>query len=140
MVDDGLEVLDDDECIQLLSEESVGHVGLSVGALPAIFPVTYVLDGQDILFRAGEGLKLSAALDRNVVAFEVDHEDAEHCRGWSVLVIGVAAKVGDANAPLPAVLPTPWAGGRRDHVVRITPELISGRRIVGENGRATVAG
>ena len=43
---------------------------MSVGALPAILPVNYSLVNGDIVFRTGKELKLRAALDHTVVAFE----------------------------------------------------------------------
>ena len=39
MVDEGLELLTDDECRRLLGMGEVGRVGIPIGALPAIFPV-----------------------------------------------------------------------------------------------------
>ena len=128
---DGLEVLPEEECRDLLSRAEVGRLAVTVAALPAIFPVNYaVLDG-DVIFLTGEGTKLRAAADEAVVAFEIDEIDSATRTGWSVLVVGVAAEVHD-----PAVLARvatlgllPWAPGGRSHVVRLRTELVSGRRI-----------
>ena len=127
MVYEGLEILDEHECRRLLASQCIGRVGVTIGALPAIFPVNYVTVDGDIVFRTGEGTKLRAALEHAVVAFEVDHADTVYHDGWSVQVIGMAEEI-DAtwakNLPV-----TPWAPGRRQHVIRIRPELLSGRRI-----------
>ena len=72
MLDDGLELLSDEASMALLGTMGLGRVGVSVGALPAIFPVNYVVVRGDIIFRTGAGLKLRAALDHKVVAFQVD--------------------------------------------------------------------
>ena len=131
LVDHGLELLTESECRDLLEAEQVGRVAISVGALPAIFPVNYrVIDG-DIFFRTGSGLKHRAALSGSVVGFEIDRVDPVSATGWSVLVVGVAREM-PAGSELPSehgrVLP--WAGGERPHIIRIHPEVISGRRII----------
>ena len=57
IVDEGLELLSEDEARKLLATGGVGRVGLTIGALPAIFPVNYkVIDGA-IVFRTAPGSK-----------------------------------------------------------------------------------
>jgi len=126
--DHGLELLTEEDCRALLASGLIGRVGISVGALPAILPVNYSVVDGDILFRTGEGQKLRAALDHTIVAFEVDHADPLSHEGWSVLVVGVAEEVFDVPGSLAG--PVPWARGERDHLVRIRPEMISGRRLL----------
>jgi uncharacterized protein len=131
LVENGLELLTEEECRALLCTESVGRIGLSVGALPAIFPVNYAVIDDDIVFLTAEGMKLRAAMKNTVVGFEVDHLDPALDYGWSVLVIGVAREVGaQERHQLGPLRVSPWAGGQRTHLVRIHPEVISGRRIV----------
>jgi uncharacterized protein len=129
--DDGLEMLSEAECHDLLAHHSVGRVAVTVGGLPAVFPVNYVIVDGDIVFKTGEGTKLAAALRHAVVAFQVDEIDRLYHEGWSVLAVGTAEVVTDPDDLDPDQLPlAPWAGGTRSHVVRIRPELVSGRRIV----------
>jgi CBS domain-containing protein len=130
LIDDSLEVLSEEECRSLLEQATVGRVGVSVEALPAILPVNYSMVDGAIIFRTGEGTKLRAALSHTIVAFEVDHTDPGREEGWDVLVVGLAEPV-DAVGETPGsgVMPEPWAGGRREHLVRIRPEMISGRRV-----------
>lgn len=130
LIDNGLELLTESECLDLLATENVGRVGVSVSALPAIFPVNYLLDGGDIVFRTGEGTKLRAAADRAVVGFEVDHFDAATGDGWSVLIVGLARIVPDVTGHPSHRAPTPAAAGNRPATIRLHPELISGRRLV----------
>ena len=113
--------------MRLLGCTTVGRVAVTIGALPAIFVVNYVLADGAIVFRTGEGTKLKAALDRAVVAFEADLTDPVHHQGWSVQAIGVAEEFTPDAADFEG--PSPWAPGIRDHLVRIRPEFVSGRRI-----------
>jgi nitroimidazol reductase NimA-like FMN-containing flavoprotein (pyridoxamine 5'-phosphate oxidase superfamily) len=134
--DDRLVALTEAECLDLLGTADVGRVGVTVDALPAIFPVNYRLVNGDVVFRTGEGLKLRAALDRTVVAFEVDHVDPAQRVGWSVLVVGVAEELGAGERVELDGAITPWAPGDRSHTVRIRPEVMTGRRIADPGPRA----
>ena len=100
-------------------------MAVSIGAVPAVFPVNYgVLDGA-IVFRTGEGSKLDAAVRNAVVAFEIDEVDPLYHEGWSVLVVGLADEVRDGPLAARAQhLPLkPWAPGPRHHLVAIHPEI-----------------
>lgn len=127
----GLEVLDEAECRRLLQEAEVGRIGVSISALPAIFPVNYRFLDEKVLFYTGEGTKLAAALSGTVVVFEVDAVDPLTRAGWSVQVVGVAtvscAAPEQAAAEL-ACLQT-WAPGDRPFLVAIRPQRITGRRL-----------
>lgn len=128
----GLEVMDEAECLELLASCHVGRVAVTIGAVPAVFPVNFALLDGRVVFRTGAGTKLDAALHNSVVAFEVDDVDPLYHGGWSVLVVGLADEVRDPAAMRRAMaLPlAPWAPGDRPHVVALQPEFISGRRIV----------
>lgn len=140
IVDQGLEILTEDEAWELLASAEVGRVGVTIGALPAIFPVNYRVIDRAILFRTAAGTKLSAATDADVVAFEVDSYSSKDRTGWSVLAIGRSNVVHDLDTTfkvLDAQL-EPFADGRRPNIVRVVPELISGRRIVHDIATAHV--
>ena len=130
--DEGLQLLSDDECRQLLSIGRIGRVGVSMGAVPAIFPVNFALLDGDIVFRTATGTKLDAAARNAVVAFEVDRIDAVFEEGWSVFVVGTAEEIHDEIEleRLRQLDLRTWAEGTRDHVVRIRPDFMSGRRVV----------
>lgn len=140
LIDDGLELLSDEECWLLLEAGKVGRVGLTIGALPVIFPVNYTVIDGTIVFRTSPGSKLAAASRHAVVAFEVDDYEHVHRSGWSVLAVGASEIVHDLDVTgevLAAGL-EPFAGGHRTDLVRITPGFVSGRRIVhppGNNAR-----
>ena len=67
-----------------------------------------------------------------VVAFEVDHTDVETMLGWSVLVVGRADELHEPDLldRVEAWGLRPWAGGQRDHLVGISLDRVTGRRIV----------
>jgi hypothetical protein len=130
----GLEVLSRDECSQLLSTARVGRLGISVSALPVVLPVNFaVMDGY-IVVRTGPGTKLDAALASSVVAFEVDAVDEGSESGWSVLVQGVATVIAEPAelTQARALRLRAWAGGSKDRFVKISTDIMSGRRLAPE--------
>jgi len=106
---DGLEVLDRAECRRLLATAAVGRVAGTSGALPVVLPLRYELDGDSIVFETGLGSTLDFVTSGSVVAFEVDNLHERGHASWTVMVTGVAERIDD-------------------HAVRLSPELISGRR------------
>lgn len=128
----GLEVLERDECLRLLGTATLGRIGVTSGALPTVLPINFRFDGRQILFRTGLGTKLDAATQNAVVAFEVDEIDAIAHTGWSVVVRGVARELTDPDELVEAQRPplARWAPGEDHSVVAISPEIVSGRRIV----------
>jgi hypothetical protein len=91
--------LSPDECRDLLRAGGIGRVGVSVGALPAIFPVHFRLVDDDIVFRAPSPQSVApGALAGTVIAFEADDFDVPDEAGWSVLVIGRVEADGASGA------------------------------------------
>lgn len=127
----GLEVLSRAECLELLPTVSVGRVALSIGALPVVLPVRFVVDGESVVFRTVSGSKLEAATRQAVVAFEADHIEPADETGWSVLLTGVAHHVEDpvALVGLRCLPLRPWIPVDADHFVRIPATTLTGRRI-----------
>jgi nitroimidazol reductase NimA-like FMN-containing flavoprotein (pyridoxamine 5'-phosphate oxidase superfamily) len=127
----GLEILRRDECLQLLGSVVLGRVGITVGALPVILPVSFRLIGERILFRTGVGTKLDAATRHAVVAFEVDEMDLLSHSGWSVVVTGPTREVTDPVALAEMALANlpRWARSDQERIVEIDAAIVSGRRI-----------
>lgn len=126
------EDLPEDECRRLLESQVMGRLGVVVDGAPVIFPVNYVFQEDAVVFRTDEGTKLSgSALGR--VAFEIDGVDEEQRCGWSVLVQGVSAEIGDAldrrSERLRQLDVQPWAPGEKAHWVAVHPDSITGRRV-----------
>lgn len=115
----------------LIAASSIGRVGVSIGALPAILPVNYALLDGRIVFRTSPGTKLTAALQEAIVAFEVDHGADDASAGWSVLVVGRARRIpaGDFLDRARGLRLDPWTPGGRDEFVQIIPDVVTGRRI-----------
>jgi nitroimidazol reductase NimA-like FMN-containing flavoprotein (pyridoxamine 5'-phosphate oxidase superfamily) len=128
----GMEVLERDECLRLLSTAHLGRVGLTSGALPLVLPVNFRLHDDEVLFRSTAGTKLDLATRGTVVAFEVDDFDPLSHAGWSVVVTGRARRlpVAEADERLRAAPIPRWVAGGADHTVAVTTELVSGRRLV----------
>ena len=120
------------ECLELLARGTVGRVSVVVGGHPHVMPVNYALDGEAVVFRTDDGIKLEGSA-RSPVAFEIDGIDLDEQSGWSVVVDGVAEVVSGYDPQrLERLrsLPDPWPSGEKAHVVRIAPLSISGRRVV----------
>lgn len=119
------------ECWDRLTTHGIGRIGLSTSAGPTIIPVNYTVDHHSIVFHTARDAT-SAPASGAEVAFEVDHIDDNLSEGWSVLIVGHAERVSDPEtvqrlADEPGA--TPWAGGRRDLVVRVVPTRITGRLV-----------
>ena len=128
----GLDILDRDECLALVRHQPVGRIAIVDGGHPLVFPVNYLLDGDDVVFRTGEGTKLDLA-QRGPVCFEVDEIDPATRGGWSVMIHGRLEEVTAYDGPLfdrlAAAGVEPWAEAPKDHVMRVIARSITGRRI-----------
>ena len=128
----GLDILDRDECLALVRHQQVGRIAIVDGGHPLVFPVNYVLEGDDVVFRTGEGTKLHVG-ERGAVCFEVDEVDPATRGGWSVMIHGRLEEVTSSDSARYARLASsgvqPWADGAKDHVMRVVARSITGRRI-----------
>jgi nitroimidazol reductase NimA-like FMN-containing flavoprotein (pyridoxamine 5'-phosphate oxidase superfamily) len=130
----GIEILDRSECLELLRGDVVGRVGIVVHGAPLVLPVNYAMDGEAVVFRTGEGSKLSAA-GRAPACFELDGFDRDTHAGWSVLVSGRLEEVTEHQhaelVRLQGIGVSPWIPEGRDHWMRLDPTWITGRRVGG---------
>jgi nitroimidazol reductase NimA-like FMN-containing flavoprotein (pyridoxamine 5'-phosphate oxidase superfamily) len=127
----GIEVLESGECKRLLAQDVIGRVAVVIGAMPMIFPVNYVLDGDAIVMRTMPGSRLDVG--QGHAAFEVDSFDRAGQSGWSVLVTGDLEAVpwdeAEEMARLPGLPVVPWATGERNLWLRLRPSFITGRTV-----------
>ncbi|MGD0943578.1 MAG: pyridoxamine 5'-phosphate oxidase family protein [Acidimicrobiales bacterium] len=126
------EELDREDCLELLRSEPVGRVALTARALPVVLPVNFALLDGEIVWRSAQGTRLNDASAGFVVAFEVDHYDADHKRGWSVMIQGLAHVITDADVLARArELPLEsWAlEGLADRYVCLVPNIVTGKRV-----------
>lgn len=126
------EELDRDDCLGLLQDEPVGRVALTSRALPVVLPVNFAMLDGDIVWRSAQGTKLNDASSGFVVAFEVDHYEPDHKRGWSVMIQGLAHVITEPDEleharklPLES-----WAlEAEADRFVCLVPNIVTGMRI-----------
>jgi uncharacterized protein len=102
------------------------------GDKPEIFPVNYVPNYGTVIFRTGQGTKVDAVLSSTMIALEADGLNTYGTIAWSVVIKGTAEVVSNneeiqeaAEAGL-----APWESGVKDHLIRVTPTELSGRRFV----------
>jgi nitroimidazol reductase NimA-like FMN-containing flavoprotein (pyridoxamine 5'-phosphate oxidase superfamily) len=131
MTSRNLEVLTREECLRLLPTQMLGRIAVRLGEAPSILPVLFAMLDDDVVFRTDSGTKLSAAVMRAVVAFEVDDADPATRTGWSVLVVGPVEAVEDPAtlARIDALGLEQWVDSGRDRVLRIHTRTVTGRRI-----------
>jgi uncharacterized protein len=129
-----------DECRDLLRRDVVGRVAFTTPRGPRIVPVNYVVRDGVLEVRTTAYSELATYAPDATVAFEIDHLDREHHRGWSVIVLGRCERVLDQSAAAvrgqsdqPGDGPEPWAGGNRPLVLRVHADEVSGRRVGGEH-------
>jgi len=128
----GLGILDEEECWQLLAAHHVGRLAVCIAGVPEIFPLNFVVDSRTLVVLTSPGTKLAGAVLGGRVAFEIDAADPLFHTGWSVVLHGSAEEIEDLEE-LMAVqqLPLrPWGPLPKSNWVRITPSTITGRRIL----------
>ncbi|MET8565138.1 pyridoxamine 5'-phosphate oxidase family protein [Streptomyces flaveolus] len=131
---DGFRELGRHECLRLLATAPIGRIVYTRQALPAVVPVNFGLDSDGaVLLRTSTASELARAVDGAVVAFEADAADVDTHSGWSVVVTGRAVIVTDRAEldRLERVAPRSWAPSPEEVLVRIEPELVTGRELVG---------
>src|SRR5262245_54500863 len=133
-----VEVLSRAESLALMGSVPVGRIVFTVRALPAVQPMNFVIDNGGIVIRTSPGTKLAATLRNGVVAFETDEIDSARSTGWSVTVVGRIQEITDPFEieRLDAAL-TAWAPGEREQFLKITPEVVAGRRLTAPGRAAT---
>ncbi len=120
-----------EECWNRLGTHGVGRIALSVRSMPTVLPVNYTVIDRAIVYRTTWVLATAAAVPVEV-AFEVDRVDEALSQGWSVLAVGPAEAVTQADEMrrlAERAVSAPWAGGDRPAWVRITPREVTGRLI-----------
>jgi nitroimidazol reductase NimA-like FMN-containing flavoprotein (pyridoxamine 5'-phosphate oxidase superfamily) len=135
-----LEELSREQCLWLMGQVPLGRIVYTRQALPAVELVNFALDDGDIIVRTDSSGKLAAATRGAVVAFEADSVDSTTHAGWSVTVVGYSRAVVEAAEirRLERVGPVPWAPGKRDHFIRISPTIVTGRRLAGDGDAGPV--
>ena len=125
------EQLTEAKCLRLLASIRVGRIALTRHALPVVIPVSFALEGRDIVIPTAANSLLAASGDDVVVAFETGELDPDTGSGWSVQVTGTMQKIIESKAIQRAreLRPASWARDDSHLFVRIAPGLVSGSRV-----------
>ena len=111
-----------EQCWQLVASAAYGRIVYTVGALPAVWPVTFSRDGEELLFDVDAGGTLAEASRDSVLAFHADFVCASDGQGWSVTMTGRSRHVAGSEI----------AGASEVHPRRVTvalaPKVIAGYR------------
>jgi uncharacterized protein len=126
-----LEQLTRYESLRFLATVPIGRIIFTRRALPAVELVHFALDHGDIVIGANPDDTLAADIRDAVVAFEADSLDVTHRAGWSVAIIGRSRVVTDPGEidRLQKIGLRSWGPGKAAHFIRISPELLTGRRL-----------
>ncbi len=120
------------ECLSLLGHARIGHLALTLDALPVVRTVRFALADDAIVVRVRPGSRLHRAAVGRVVAFHVDDYDEGARGGWSVMVQGVCEPVADpaAIAAMQRLPLDPWADPpEADCFLRVATARISGEQV-----------
>lgn len=125
---DGTETLSRGECEHRLAGGGVGLLALPGDGAPILRPVNFLVHEGRIVLRTGEGRILEAARRALPASFAISEVDRFEHSGWSVVVTGKLAEqpaLGASSAP--AI--RPWARAEKAHLVALSIDELSGRRI-----------
>jgi Pyridoxamine 5'-phosphate oxidase len=132
------------EAMRRLGSVGLGRVVFTSRALPAIQPVTHLIEDGHVIIRTDENMALvnAARAERGtVVAYQADELDPTSHTGWSVVITGLARLVEN---------PEEAAGyekalrrqvhGKKGCVIRIYPELVAGVEFADGDGSGALPG
>lgn len=129
-----------DRCRTILEEGRVAHIAQIDGDAPYVTPMSYVLLGEDLVFRTGPGRRLEALRRDPRVCIEVSQPRED--TGWeSVIVRGQARLITDPRREQEAIaallakyhsesalgFSAPAVYPEERPVVAVTPEETTGR-------------
>jgi nitroimidazol reductase NimA-like FMN-containing flavoprotein (pyridoxamine 5'-phosphate oxidase superfamily) len=126
-----VEALSAAECWALLSEIRFGRLAMTAAGEIDVFPINFVVDGHDLVFRTSEGTKLLESVICDLVAIEADQMDVATGVAWSVVAKGAPERLErfDHIYAAQRLGIHPWIDDLpKEHFVRVTIRSISGRR------------
>jgi Pyridoxamine 5'-phosphate oxidase len=122
--------------MSLLGSISLGRIVFTARALPAVRPVTHLVDGDHVIIRTDHSAAITPELRNHVgtvVAYEADAIEMTEHLGWSVIVVGVARRVIDPDeAAVYRRALRPWVSGAKDQVIAIHADMVTGFRLVAD--------
>ncbi len=123
--------LDPQTCHRLIESGGVGRVVYLAARGPVAVPVNFKMLERDVVFRTEATFSMIPDLVGETVSFEVDRLDDPLTEGWSVLLTGEAQVISDPDelSQAEALDIEPWATGERNTYLRLTADVVTGRRI-----------
>jgi nitroimidazol reductase NimA-like FMN-containing flavoprotein (pyridoxamine 5'-phosphate oxidase superfamily) len=132
----GLVELDRETSLALLAGLDVGRLAWADGDRVMVFPLNFVLDGEDILAQTRSEAIFAAAAAHPRLTFQGDEAESGLRTGWTVMVTGAAEEVmEDADAARARTLVKPWRKDGPFRVLRIHAEDVIGRRLLLRPGK-----
>jgi nitroimidazol reductase NimA-like FMN-containing flavoprotein (pyridoxamine 5'-phosphate oxidase superfamily) len=125
-----LQEIDEAECWELLRSREVGRVAYNDERGPMCVPITFVVGEGSVLFRVAPYSEVARHLPGARAALEVDDIDYFTRSGWSVVLRGSIEPLDSSDLPAPEARPTPWPEGQRTLHLRLTPDTVTGRRLL----------
>lgn len=117
------------DCLSRMASVPVGRVGLSLQAMPAVVPVTFILRDECVVFAVAPGSRLAQAAEDSVIAFEVDEFNPSSRTGWTVMGLGVARHA-SLDTPT-ATAPGPWVAGEEGgRFLELEFDLLTGHEVL----------
>lgn len=133
------QVLDRDTCLSLLCSVEIGRIAWANDAGEAVvLPVNFTLDGDDVVFTTAAGAKLEAVRSGRTISFETDDVEPALHIGWSVLVVGHAEIVTEAEEDRLEHPPLSWDRRPKPYLIRLSTDRVSGYRLPLQAGGVTV--
>ena len=90
-----MDPLSETEAREFLSEAKVAHIGVLSNGVPYVSPMSFVLDGNRLLFRTKPGKRFEALIANPTVSVEVSTFDEASGDWMSVIVQGQAVERAD---------------------------------------------
>jgi len=126
-----LRTLTPEQCAAHLEGGGVGRLVFLSERGPVAHPVNFMTCDGDVVVSTTPP-QASQLESQERASFQIDRVDEAMREGWSVLVSGPAHRVDDPDelVELAELGLEPWAEGNRHAIVRIRPEIVTGRVIV----------
>lgn len=86
-----------EEALDILASQPVGHLGIVIDSHPYVTPMSFVMDGERLLFRTMAGQKLDGIRANPTVCIETAEYNPDTGDWVSVIIRGMARLVDDPD-------------------------------------------
>jgi nitroimidazol reductase NimA-like FMN-containing flavoprotein (pyridoxamine 5'-phosphate oxidase superfamily) len=128
-----LQEIEPTRCVPLLAATRFGRIAVVDAGRPVIVVLNHLVIDGDVVFRVGENSRLARLTDGYAVhaSYEADSAFPVGHTGWSVIATGMLSRESDPLAVEAARGIAAWAGGRRETVLRLRVDEVTGRHAGG---------